>query len=91
MILLVHHYHLFSTKFKTFPPKADKRLKDALTLFEFPQAFAQEGLVDCGFDTSMRSLICTPRKTEQEETDLPLTYREVTYKDKKFTWTDKLQ
>ncbi|XP_037793098.1 protein downstream neighbor of son homolog [Penaeus monodon] len=56
-----------------------------------PQAFAQEGLVDCGFDASVRSLICTPRRAEQEETDLPSTYREVTYKDKKFTWTDKLQ
>ncbi|XP_068219701.1 protein downstream neighbor of son homolog [Palaemon carinicauda] len=53
-----------------------------------PQAFAQEGLVDCGLDSSVRTLICTP--PEPEESELPRTYREVTYKAEKFTWSNKL-
>nr|XP_053631933.1 protein downstream neighbor of son homolog [Cherax quadricarinatus] len=55
-----------------------------------PQAFAQEGLVDCGLDAALRNLICSPRQSEGEA-KLPLSYREVTFKDNKFTWTDKLQ
>ncbi|XP_064095044.1 protein downstream neighbor of son homolog isoform X1 [Macrobrachium nipponense] len=53
-----------------------------------PQAFAQEGLVDCGLDSCTRSLICTPPGTK--ELELPLTYREVTYKAEKYTWSNKL-
>lgn len=55
-----------------------------------PQAFAQEGLVDCGLDAAIRHLICTPHKSERES-KLPVSYREVTFKDNKFTWTDGLQ
>nr|XP_045603557.1 protein downstream neighbor of son homolog isoform X1 [Procambarus clarkii] len=54
-----------------------------------PQAFAQEGLVDCGLDSTIRHLMCMPQRSEAKS-NLPLSYREVTFKDNKFTWTDTL-
>ncbi|XP_042220089.1 protein downstream neighbor of son homolog isoform X2 [Homarus americanus] len=55
-----------------------------------PQAFAQEGLVDCGLSATVRHLICVPHKSEGES-KLPLTYKEITFKENKFSWTDRLQ
>ncbi|XP_063847015.1 protein downstream neighbor of son homolog isoform X2 [Scylla paramamosain] len=51
-----------------------------------PQAFAQEGLVDCGLDASTRQLLCAPTASHPP---LPPTYREVTCQDARFTWSDK--
>ncbi|XP_045134410.1 protein downstream neighbor of son homolog [Portunus trituberculatus] len=51
-----------------------------------PQAFAQEGLVDCGLDASTRQLLCAPAASHPP---LPHTYREVTYQDERYTWSDK--
>lgn len=54
------------------------------------QAFAEEGLVDCGLDDHVRSLACQPLREAGENTLLlPQNYRQVTYQDDKYTWTDK--
>ncbi|KAG0713269.1 Protein downstream neighbor of Son [Chionoecetes opilio] len=51
-----------------------------------PEAFAQEGLVDCGLDVTTRQLLCAPPAPHNP---LPPTYREVTCQDGKYTWSDQ--
>ncbi|KAK4299987.1 hypothetical protein Pmani_027781 [Petrolisthes manimaculis] len=55
-----------------------------------PQAFAEEGLVDCGLDAATRHLVCRP-PYPVNDTELPPSYREVTHTSGKFTWTDRVQ
>ena len=49
--------------------------------------------MDCGLDEEVRSLACQPLRqvNKEEELQLPPTYRQVTYDNKKYTWTDKQQ
>ncbi|KAA0204034.1 hypothetical protein HAZT_HAZT005895 [Hyalella azteca] len=69
------------------------------------KAFAEGGLVDCGLEASVRSIVCDrphhqassgPSETQATDdlkdhtADLPLTYRHVKYSEGKFTWTDQM-
>ncbi|KAF2350321.1 Donson [Trinorchestia longiramus] len=67
------------------------------------KAFAEEGLVDCGLEATIRSTVCESSLTtgrapdevaaegeDQQTPALPLTFRQVKYEDGKFTWTDQL-
>ncbi|XP_076054798.1 humpty dumpty [Oratosquilla oratoria] len=53
-----------------------------------PQAFAQEGLIDCGLDKEIRSQIC--KTSLDNDSELPSIYREIKFQSPNFTWTDTL-